>query len=66
MSTDTLSLRDKARIAFYERKKDAVARAKFLQQAQIFDSKGKLDQKYFPETYAQVTHSSVKPISGSK
>ena len=61
MSND---LRERARAAFNARKKDAVARAKFLQQAKIFDSNGNLDKRYFPETYAQANTQQAR-VTGS-
>lgn len=53
MSNEKLSLRERAKISFFQRKKDAVARAKFLKEAQILDSNGNLDKRYFSETYSQ-------------
>jgi len=49
MQTQVLSLRERARLSFEKRKGDHKARLAFLERAQILDSNGNFDEKFFSE-----------------
>lgn len=56
MSEERLSLRERARRSFEQRQGSREARVSFLREANILDSQGNLDRRFFHESSYRDNH----------